>query len=245
MLPLILKLTYNFHMDHATLLAELRALADHVPDFKTFTPTSRPHQEWLGKLHALVEQWNRVEAVSIRSQVMYMAFDITRDSSVAQVIGVLHRSMADLELRMPAGADKVFGPGAVYDFFKALRDLLASAKQSIMIIDPYLDEQIFDAYLGAAEPQVAVRLLCGKSAPGLQPAITKFSLQRKMQVEARSSQAIHDRVLFIDNRSRWVLGQSIKDAAKSKPTYMAPLDAPTADLKRAEYEKIWNLAKVI
>jgi hypothetical protein len=69
--------------------------------------------------------------------------------------------------------------------------------------------------------------------------------QTKVKLEARASGAIHDRVLFLDGRSCWVLGQSIKDAAKSKPTYLAPLDAQTAELKKSEYGKIWSSAKPI
>ncbi|HEY4903225.1 MAG TPA: hypothetical protein VIH89_07120 [Candidatus Sulfotelmatobacter sp.] len=160
-------------------------------------------------------------------------------------MGILYRAIADLELRLPSGADKAFGPGAVYDFFKALRELLASAKESLLIADPYLDEQVFDIYLSALGPGVAVRLLCGKSAAGLKPAILKFAAQTKTKLEARATTAIHDRVLFLDGRSCWVLGQSIKDAARSKPTYLAPLDSETTDLKISEYEKIWNTATTI
>jgi hypothetical protein len=232
-------------LDHAALLAELRALADHIPDFRSFTPTSRAHHEWLAKVHALVEQWNRYEAASVRTNINYISLDSVRDMGVSGIVGTLHRAIADLELNMPVGADKVFGPGAVYDFYKALRDLLASAKQSILIVDPYLDEEIFDAYLPGVPPGVTVRLLCRKNSTGLKAAISKFALQTKTTVEAHISEAIHDRVLFIDGRSCWVLGQSIKDAAKSKPTYLAPLDTSTTDLKKAEYEKIWNSAKPI
>jgi hypothetical protein len=74
-------------------------------------------------------------------------------------------------------------------------------------------------------------------------AVAKFIAQTKMKVEARSSQEIHDRVLFLDDRSAWVLGQSIKDAAKAKPTYLAPLDSETVRLKKAIYEQIWLAAK--
>jgi hypothetical protein len=109
--------------------------------------------------------------------------------------------LQNLEFRLPVGVNKAFGPGAVYDFLKALRDLLASGKESILIVDPYLDEQVFDAYLAAVAPQVTVRLLCGKSTAGLKPAISKFALQTKIKVEARASEAIHDRVLF----HRWAL----------------------------------------
>jgi hypothetical protein len=233
-------------MDQAALLGELRALADHTPDFNSFTPTLRTHHEWLGKLHALVNQWNRLEAISISGQVSYLSMPgIVRDTALSIILGGLHRVIADLETKVSPSANKAFGPGAVYDFYKSLRELLASAKQSLLIVDPYLDENIFDTYLASVAAGISIRLLCGKSTAGLKPAILKFSTQTKLNVEARSSSAIHDRVVFIDGRSCWVIGQSIKDAAKSKPTYIAPLDAPTTDLKQSEYEKIWNSAKPV
>src|SRR6266849_8564434 len=121
-------------MDHAVLLAELRVRADYVPDFDSFTVTSRIHHEWLGKVYALVEQWNPHETVSTRTNISMISTTVARDMGVAGVMTILHRGIADLELRLPAGADRAFGPGAVYDFFKALRDLLASATNSIMIV---------------------------------------------------------------------------------------------------------------
>lgn len=233
-------------MDHAALLGELKALTDHMPDFDSFTPTSRRHHEWLGKAHALVNQWNRLEAISISGQIMYLGVPgFVRDTALSTILGALHRAIADLETKVLPSATKAFGPGAVYDFFKTLRDLLASAKQSVVVVDPYLDEQIFDAYLSAVVPGVAVRLICGKNSAGLKTAISKFISQTKGSLEVRVSGSIHDRVVFLDGRSCWVLGQSIKDAAKSKPTYLAPLDAQTAELKKAEYEKIWSSATPI
>jgi hypothetical protein len=42
-------------------------------------------------------------------------------------------------------------------------------------------------------------------------------------------------VLFADNRV-WVCGQSLKDAAKKKPTYIIEHDEP---LMRRIYEELW------
>jgi hypothetical protein len=92
---------------------------------------------------------------------------------------------------------------------------------------------------------VTVRLLAKNRANNLKAAITKFVAQNGLQIEARLSDVVHDRVLFIDERSCWVLGQSIKDAAKTKPTYLAPLDHDTVILKKAVYEDIWATATVI
>ena len=172
--------------------------------------------------------------------------DVVRDMGLSGVTSCLHRGIADLELRLPRNIlDRVFGPGAVYDFFKSLRDLLASAQQSVLIVDPYLDDEIFDVYLTGMAHGIAVRLLTRHTAASFPAAIAKFIQQSKMNVEARRSDRLHDRVIFLDGRSCWVLGQSIKDAAKSKVTYLAPLENETVHLKREFYEQIWAEAKPI
>jgi hypothetical protein len=232
-------------MEPAALLAELRALADNVPDFASFTPTSSDHHRWLAKIRAFVPQGDPTSKFSLDVQMSFLAYESGRKNSVASILLALHRTIADLELRVLSDPepDRAFGPGAVYDFLKTLRDLLASATQSIFIIDPYLDEQVFDAYLATISPTVVVRLLTGKVPLALRPAVAKFIAQTKMSIATRSSELIHDRVIFLDEHSCWVLGQSIKDAAKSKPTYLAPMDSNTTQLKKAMYEQIWGGAK--
>jgi hypothetical protein len=232
-------------MDKVALLAELRALAADVSDFATYSPSSRLHLEWLGKAHALISRWDRNEAFFFKNTADFLGMDLTHDMNVGKLLGALHRAIADLELQVPELPSQVFGPGAVYDFHKALLELLASATTELLIVDPYLDEQIFDAYISTVQPKVVVRLLTQKHAASLSSAVQKFILQNKMSVEVRSTKEIHDRVIFLDGRSCWVLGQSIKDAAKTKTTYLAPLSPDTSQLKKAEYKRIWAVSKPI
>lgn len=232
-------------MDKVALLAELKAVAANVPDFEAYTPSSRSHLEWLGKTHALLSRWDRLEAISFKTAADFLALQSTRDMDVAQMLGVLHRAIADLELQVPTLPPQAFGPGAVYDFHKTLRDLLASATKSLFIVDPYLDDQVFDAYLSVVSQQVHVRLLARAYAASLKSSVQKFIAQKEMAVEVKGSKAIHDRVVFIDDGTCWVLGQSIKDAAKTKPTYLAPLASDAAQLKKADYERIWSMASPI
>jgi hypothetical protein len=56
-----------------------------------------------------------------------------------------------------------------------------------------------------------------------------------------ASTLIHDRVIFVDKRV-WLSGQSIKDAAKKKPTYIVEHDEPPM---REIYERIWQSASVV
>jgi len=232
-------------VDKVIILAELRALAATVPDFRAYSPTSRPHHEWLGKASVLISAWNHYEVIGFNSASEGLALDLMRDSNVARVMSKLHRAIADLEFQVPSLPAKAFGPGAVYDFAKAFRDLLQSARTTLFVIDPYLDEQVFDAYLSTTAPVVAVRLLARKHSQALKAAVTAFVSQHGRNVEARKSQMLHDRVVFVDGRSCWVLGTSINDAAAKKPTYLAPLPDDVTVLKLADYEAIWNAASSI
>ena len=109
-------------MDKVALLTELKAVAANVPDFKAYTPSSRPHLEWLGKTYALLSRWKPFEIISFKTAADFLALESTRDLNVAQMLGILHRAIADLELQVPGLPPHAFGPGAVYDFHKTLRD---------------------------------------------------------------------------------------------------------------------------
>jgi hypothetical protein len=232
-------------MDKAVLLAQLRTLLATAPDFAAYSPTSSVHQAWLAQLHALIERWNKYEAISLKSASNLMHMALMRDGQIATVLGVLHRAIADLELDRPKLSGQAFGPGEVYDFFKALNAAVASATNSVFIIDPYLDDQVFDAYLSGVPAGIGIQLLADRYGTALKPALQKFVAQHGVSVETRTSSDFHDRVLFIDGLSGWVIGQSLKDAAKSKPTYMVPLSTDVAQLKLQHYERVWTGAKAL
>ena len=61
--------------------------------------------------------------------------------------------------------------------------------------------------------------------------------------EVRESLYIHDRGIFIDSNEGWVMGQSIKDCAKNKPTYLIKLRNPNK--LREIYEGMWKSSKKI
>jgi hypothetical protein len=232
-------------MEPIILVSRIKAHLANAPSFATYSPASYEHQAWLAQAHALVAKWKPLEALSVKTASDFLSSPVLRDSNLAQIFGGLHRAVADLELSLPPQAGQAFGPGAVYDFFKALNGLIASASSSLLIADPFMDPEIFDAYLSAAPAGIRIRLLTKKGADGLKPAIEKFSSQRGAAVEARRSHAFHDRIVFVDGSDCWVLGQSIKDAAKAMPTYLAPLSPDIALDKFGFYESIWNEAAPI
>lgn len=232
-------------MDAALLLANLRALLERAPDFDSYTATSKEHLLWLGQGHALIARWNAVAAIEYRIAADMLTSSLTRDINVAKIMATLHRAIADLELEVPSQTKTTFEAGHTYDFFRELNHLIASAETSIYIVDPYLDHTVFDHYLTSRPKGVAVRLLLNRNAESVRAAAANYVAQHGNVLEVRRSTSIHDRVIFIDGYVCWVVGQSIKDAAKAKPTYIAPLPPDVVPDKLKTYEGIWGSADAI
>jgi hypothetical protein len=150
----------------------------------------------------------------------------------------LKASIAELELMLPepeiAGAYDV---GEDYAFYRDVKTIVAFATMEVFIIDSYLDTQIFDVYVENVDPSVAIRVLTNKVGGQLQIVAEKFA--KRGNFELRSSKDVHDRAVFADDRC-WVIGQSIKDAAVKKPTYI--VEHSGAGTMRSIYESLWASA---
>lgn len=232
-------------MEPYVLLSQLKSLLARAPDFKAYSPSSMEYHLWLGQAHALVTRWNNIEAIGFKTASDFLGFQANRDYNIGQIFGVLHRAVADLEIQLPADIGQAFGPGAIYDFFKALNNVLASAKKSLLVVDPYMDDTVFDTYLSSVPKGVKIRLLVRKYTAKVKPAAEKFVTQYGALLEVKNSVALHDRLIFVDDDVCWVLGQSIRDAAVSKPTYLVHLAPDVALPKLAYYEHIWLHATLI
>lgn len=232
-------------MEPEVLLAQLRALFERAPDFEKYSPTSRDHLVWLGQAHALISRWDRLEASSFRTTSDFLALELVRPSNVAKIFGVIQRAIADLELIVPDNTQTIFGAGDVYDVFRTLNEIISSAEKSIFIVDPYLDSSVFSHYITSRKQEVTVRLLISNNSDEIKPAAEKYLSQYGNVVEVRKTKSVHDRVIFIDGYVCWVIGQSLKDAAKAKPTYIAPLSPDVVPAKLADYERIWSGANEI
>jgi hypothetical protein len=229
-------------MEPAILLAQLRALIERAPDLDAYSPSSRDHQVWLAQAHALVHRWDKLEAMSFKGDCNFLSNALMKESSIGKIFGTIYRAIADLELQVPAEAEVNFGAGEVYDFFKALNKVISSAEKSVLIVDPYLDDTVFDHYLVSRSKHVDVRLLVNKKADSLTPAAEKYVAQHGEVLEIRKSKNLHDRVIFIDGYVCWLIGQSIKDAAKAKPTYLVQMPPDVVPDKLQNYEDIWASA---
>lgn len=221
------------------LLERLKALLKSMPPLEGKGRYGHEQYSWLGEANATMHEWDEARSIPFKTAVDGLLQNINRHGNYGTAVAFIHDVIARVENSLPQVAGQSFGPGAAYDFFKALNDLVSTAKVQLLVVDPYLDAEIFDGYMHALEPGVSARLLTAKYLSNVRVAAEKYQAQFGSAVEVRSSNDIHDRVIFVDNAQCWVLGASIKDAALKKPTYLAPLSQDISADKWKLYEAIW------
>ncbi len=144
---------------------------------------------------------------------------------------------------MPEAAVRgAYDAGDEYAFYQDLRDIMAKANSDIFIVDNYLNTEFFDLYVATVKAGVTLRIMTDQVRGNLGAVAQKYA--NSYPIELRSSPDVHDRHIFVDNRC-WAVGQSIKDAAKKKPTYMVELSAALVPAMRNIYEDIWGKAAIV
>jgi hypothetical protein len=230
-------------MDKEALLAKLKELLDSKSVIEKFGPMSDSGQEWLANVKAHLELIDQSLAKQFGHLMYYVVMPLsayTLGPIWTNMQSILRTAIARLELETPRPQSKVYGSGDAYDVYRDLGTIIASAKQAVFVVDPYADEEVFELYLEKIGKGIAIRLLSRPPSSPLKRVAAKFASRPGIQFEGKSTNEVHDRVIFLDSTDCWVLGQSIKDAASKKPTYLLPVDAVTDMLKL--YETAWQKA---
>ena len=229
-------------MEPIVVLEKLRVLLAATPSLAGRGTFGQEQFAWIGRASALISAWSQTEGIAFGVAATSLAGNLNREMNVGTIFTTIHKAIAQLENTLPQPTGQAFGPGAAYDFFRALRSLVAATDKSLFVVDPYMDAETFDGYLSALPSGRDVRLLFSRYADDVRIASEKFSIQHGGLVEARKSKGIHDRILFVDKTECWVLGASIKDAALKKPTYLAPLPR-TLPWRRPESTRMFGLRR--
>jgi hypothetical protein len=155
----------------------------------------------------------------------------------------LSSSIKELEAMLPeAEVRGAYAAGDEYAFYEDLKGILAAATRDVFVADNYLDTEFFELYVHPIRAGIAVRVLTDQMRGNLLAVANKYATRGNF--ELRSSAEVHDRHVFADGRG-WMIGQSIKDAARRKPTYMVEIGAPLIQTVKQIYEDIWARATVV
>ncbi len=106
----------------------------------------------------------------------------------------------------------IFYDGQIFDAYKFVTDIIKSAKQSIILIDNYMDESVL-VLLSKRMPQVEAIIYTVAISNQLKLDIKRFNAQYS-PIEVKAFNKSHDRFLIIDHTTVYHIGASMKDLGK-------------------------------
>jgi hypothetical protein len=238
-------------VDAETLYRQIGRLLEAMPDFSGFAPMSSEQFTWLGRAEVLVGFCKNTIWIAEYSIAAKSLQGPMRRDALETIKLIVYKALAHAEMEAPPSAQGAFIPaGNRFDAFAALTKVLQTANKDVFLVDPYLDETVLTDFAGAVVGGATIRLLSdeGTVKPTLVPAskawVAQNGLVRPLNVRMAPPRTLHDRAIFVDGATGWLLTQSLKDFAKRSAAEIVRAD-DTAALKIAAYESIWLSARVI
>lgn len=106
----------------------------------------------------------------------------------------------------------IFFDGEIYDAFELIVRIIKSAKQTILLIDNYIDDTVL-TMMSEKDTTVKVDIYTKDVNNTLQLAETRFNAQYG-GLTLHQTNIFHDRFLIIDDTTIYLIGASLKDAGK-------------------------------
>ena len=127
----------------------------------------------------------------------------------------------------------IFFEGQLFDAYVFANDLIKSAKQSIILIDNYIDETSL-LMLSKRNPTCKAIIYTSKVNPQLQLDLAKHNEQYPT-IEIKTLKTAHDRFLILDEKELYHIGASLKDLGKKWFAFSKINEFLMEVLKRLKY----------
>lgn len=234
------------------LYLQLGRLVADMPDWEGPGPVSNEANTWLGRAAALVEQRaDLAEKVAFRVAAQNLDGAL-HAGNVQTIKSIIYAVLARVELAAPLSVQGAFiQAGGTFDAFVAFGKAVETATIAVMIVDPYADAKALTDFAVQVPDGVAVRILADAEyhkatlRPAAQSWQTQHGASRQLEVRLTPKKALHDRLILVDDRLVWTLGQSLNAIAVRAPTSIVRVDPETAALKVAAYAGLWAAATPI
>lgn len=150
-------------------------------------------KDYLLKGHALSNRFNRIEKDVNYLKTKVEEFDF------------------QIKTNLPP-KEGIFFDGQVFDAYIFVIDLIRKAKESIILIDNYIDESVL-LMLSKRQSGVEVIVYTSKLTAETNLDLKKYSLQYP-DITIKQFNKSHDRFLILDKKRIYHLGASLKDLGK-------------------------------
>ena len=138
-----------------------------------------------------------------------------RMNSIEDNVQKLAEKVEGIDLQIQANLppkQDVFFNGQIFDAYTFVSDLIRSAKQSIILIDNYIDDTVL-THFTKREKSVSLTMITKNISKQFKLDVKKYKEQYP-NVELKEFKDTHDRFLIIDEKDVYHFGASLKDLGK-------------------------------
>ncbi|OHD92510.1 MAG: DNA-binding protein [Sulfuricurvum sp. RIFCSPLOWO2_12_43_5] len=132
-----------------------------------------------------------------------------KQSKTDEKVEAIFNAIEDRSIKPKQG---IFYDGQVYDAYLLVSDLIKSAKESIILIDNYVDESVL-TLLSKRDMKVNATIYTKNITKQLELDLQKYNTQYPT-IELKKFDSSHDRFLLIDEKEVYHIGASLKDLGK-------------------------------
>ena len=157
----------------------------------------------------LFRQW----ANKVLKDYLLKGYSINRRLSELEQTVSEHSKKIDFFVRtsLPP-VEGIFFDGQIFDAYKFASDLIKSARQSLVLIDNYVDESVL-LMLSKRQPGVTATIYTQRITSQLRLDLDRHNDQYP-PVDVRTCKFSHDRFLIVDETDVYHIGASLKDLGK-------------------------------
>lgn len=216
-------------------------------------PFSQEALEWVSKTKQLIAKVDfdmsqkfgdtALEYEEIKSAPMVKKglTELIKNKILKQILDAKNHLTFSDEKMEEIKMEKAYEGGNSYAFLMDVITIIKEAVHEVFIIDPYFDDDRFNFFIQKIKDETKIKILISSTKIYLNNIVvstfSRSNPQRNLTV--KKSGEIHDRLIFADNRC-WIMGQSIKNAAEIKPTYIIEI-TDILTMKKI-YDDIWDRA---
>ena len=230
------------------LYLQLGNLVAEMPDLAHGGPITPEMNRWLGRAAVLVEtSGDKATAATIKLSAQNL-HGLLREGNAQTIAACVHQALAKAELLAPASYQGSFiAAGNTFSALAAVGKALSEAKTDVLLVDSYADHKVITDYAIMAPDKVSVRLLAKTGrrdllVPAAGNWVKQFGQARQLAVRLAPANSLHDRLIIVDGRIAWALGQSFNALAERAHTTLVRVPQDTASEKIAAYEAMWASA---
>ena len=239
----------NTGLTKQAIYSQLGQLLESAPNLRTVTDRILPSDvhQWFSRVQAMMLAGGfSKEATNVKLAHQHAQSPTLRDYGLEQARVAIYDCLAILELQVPGASQGAFVPvGGSFDTFVAVQKIFTSAGQTIMVVDPYMDEATVTDFAVLAPEGVGLLLLTDAASKkaSLLPAVSRWQVQhvtRPLEAKMTGPRLLHDRLIIVDEKDAWTLTQSLKDFAVRSPGSIVKADPAVAALKVDAYRDLWS-----